>query len=138
MKLFVDTSALIAVLDADLERHSDVLAAWDRAIEEQRDLVTSNYVLVECCALVQRRLGLEALGALTGVFVPLMHTLWVDEGLHATALSALVTTGRRELSLVDCTSFELMRRHGIRHAMALDDDFARQGFELSPALRPSR
>jgi predicted nucleic acid-binding protein len=130
--VFVDTSALIALLDADQERHGDVRAAWSAALDERRDLVTSNYVLIECFALVQRRLGLEALRALAGVFVPLMHTLWIDPEVHAASASALFTAGRRSLSLVDCTSFELMRRHGIARALALDDDFAHQGFELSP------
>ena len=29
--------------------------------------------------------------------------------------------------------FEIMRRHGIRDALALDSDFARQGFRLLPS-----
>ena len=52
------------------------------------------------------------------------------------------TAGRRRLSLVDCTSFEIMRRHGITAALSLDADFAQQGFRLLPPVsaspRPSR
>ena len=133
MSLFVDTSALLGFLDADELRHAEVIDAWDRAIADERALFTSNYVLVESFALVQRRLGLEALRALADILVPLLRPLWIDEEMHAAALAALFAARRRKLSLVDCTSFELMRRHGLSEALALDDDFARQGYRCLPA-----
>ena len=136
MSLFVDTSALLAFLDADQPRHADVIDVWDRSVTEERRLFTSNYVLVESFALVQRRLGLEALRALADILVPILRPLWIDEELHAAAVAALFAAGRRKLSLVDCTSFELMRRHGLAEALAIDDDFTRQGFGLLPG--PSR
>ena len=132
MSVFADTSALLAFLDADQPRHADVIDAWDRLIDGERRLFTSNYVLVESFALVQRRLGLEALRALADVIVPMMQPLWIDQELHAAAEAALFAAGRRRLSLVDCASFELMRRRGLTEALALDDDFARQGFRLLP------
>ncbi|MYD86840.1 MAG: type II toxin-antitoxin system VapC family toxin [Acidobacteria bacterium] len=135
MTLFVDTSALLAFLDADQPHHADVTEAWRRALNDHDSLVTSNYVLVEAFALVQRRLGLDAVRALAGDLVPLLQPLWVDEELHAAAMAALFTAGRRKLSLVDCTSFELMRRHGIGAALSLDADFAQQGFRQLPALK---
>ena len=142
MTLFVDTSALLAFLDADQPRHSDAVDAWRQAIHDRETLVTSNYVLVETFALVQRRLGLDALRDLANDFLPLMEPLWVDDALHAAATAALFTAGRRKLSLVDCTSFEIMRRHGITDALSLDADFAHQGFRLLPPAsasgRPSR
>ena len=132
MSLFVDTSAVLAFLDADQPRHADVVKAWDLALGEERVMFTSNYVLVETFALVQRRLGLGALRGLANVLVPLLTPLWVDEDLHSAAVAALFVAGRRRLSLVDCTSFELMRRNGLGEALALDEDFAQQGFDLLP------
>ena len=136
MTLFVDTSALIAYLDADQPRHTDVVDAWRSVMDNGDALVTSNYVLVETFALVQRRFGLEALRALASDILPLLDRLWVDEEIHAAASAALFTAGRRKLSLVDCTSFELMRRHGITAALSLDADFAHQGFRIRPTAGP--
>ena len=133
MGIIVDTSALIAFLDADQPRHAEVIDTWDRAIADEKALFTSNYVPVESFALVQHRLGLEALRALAYVLVPMLRVLWIDEELHAAAVASLFIAGRRKLSLVDCTSFELMRRHGLAEALALDDDFSRQGFRRLPA-----
>ena len=136
MSLFVDTSAILAFIDRRQARHHDVVDAADAALDTGEPLYTSNYVLVETFALVQRRLGLAAARDLATGFVPVLNALWVDETTHGAALSALWVAGRRGLSLVDCTSFELMRRNGLTRALALDRDFSRQGFEVVPA--PSR
>ncbi len=133
MSLFVDTSALYALLDGDEPRHTDVAAAWRTVTDDERLLFTSNYVLVETFALLQRRLGLEAVHGFADAFVPLLQPVWVDEELHAAAVASLFTAARRRLSLVDCASFELMRRLGLTDVLALDTDFSRQGFNLLPA-----
>lgn len=132
MSLFVDTSALFALLDGDEPRHSDVAAAWQAVTDDERTLFTSNYVLVETFALIQRRLGFEAIQGFADAFIPLLQPVWVDEELHAAAVASLFTAAQRRLSLVDCTSFELMRRLGLTDVLALDADFARQGFNLLP------
>jgi predicted nucleic acid-binding protein len=41
--------------------------------------------------------------------------------------------GRRTLSLVDCVSFEVMRRTGIRKAFAFDRHFQDYGYEIYPS-----
>ncbi|HVS65258.1 MAG TPA: PIN domain-containing protein [Thermoanaerobaculia bacterium] len=132
MSVFVDTSALLAFLDADQPRHAEVAGAFAQLFDEAEVLFTSNYVLIETCALVQRRLGLEALRALITRLVPLLEPVWIDAELHESAVAALFAADRRRLSLVDCTSFEVMRRLGLRRAIALDQDFAIQGFIVQP------
>ena len=132
MSLFVDTSALLAIMDADQERHDEVARVWHELLDRERVLFTSNYVLVETFALVQRRLGFDATRDLANVVVPLLQPLWVEEAIHAAAVASLIAAGRRQLSLVDCASFELMRRNGLTEAFALDRDFAEQGFHVVP------
>ncbi len=132
MTVFVDTSALLAVLDADDAGHARAARVWAQLLEDDEPLVTTNYVLVEVYALVQRRLGLEAVRLLATDFAPLLEVQWVDETTHAAALGALLAAGQRGLSLVDCTSFEVMRRSGVRRAFAIDADFGRQGLEVLP------
>jgi predicted nucleic acid-binding protein len=45
-------------------------------------------------------------------------------------VAALLAAATSDVSLVDWTSFELMRRKGIETALAFDD-FERQGFRTS-------
>jgi predicted nucleic acid-binding protein len=127
--VFVDTSALYALLDASDAQHSQARAAWAGLAERRERLVTSNYVLVEAMALIGRRLGLEALRAFDSQFVPLLSVVWVDEALHRRAVAALLVAGLRDLSLVDCASFEIMRETSIDRAFAFDAHFQQQGFE---------
>jgi predicted nucleic acid-binding protein len=130
MTVFVDTSAFYALLDADDGQHQAARQAWMTLLNEATDLVCSNYVVVETTALVQNRLGMEAVRVLQEDVLPVARIEWVDEPTHQAGVTALLTAGRRHLSLVDCISFDLMRRSGIRRVFAFDEHFAEQGFEI--------
>jgi predicted nucleic acid-binding protein len=128
---FVDTSALLAFLDRDAGRHEEVVASLAGVFRE-RSGVTHNYVLVETEALARRRLGAGVARRLLEDVVPVLEIVWVEAELHAAAVTAHLRALRRRSSLVDQVSFELMRRREIFGAVALDRDFAREGFEVLP------
>jgi predicted nucleic acid-binding protein len=130
MPVFVDTSALLAVLDADDTEHTTAKKIWEYLIQSNEVMVCSNYILVETFALVQHRLGMEAVRLLHEDIVPLLDTVWVDEAVHRAGLSAVLVAWRRKLSLVDCVSFEVMRRLNIRKAFCFDTHFEELGFEV--------
>jgi predicted nucleic acid-binding protein len=132
MSIFVDTSALYAVLDADDENHQRAKRAWTDLVEREERLVCNNYVLVETFALVQHRLGMEAVRTLQQDILPVLHVEWVDESSHHAGGTAMLTAARRKLSLVDCVSFEVMRQLGIKTAFTFDPHFAEQGFRCIP------
>ena len=128
MTVFVDTSALFALLDAEDAGNAAAFPAWSSGIDDCAGFVTTNYVLVETISLVQRRLGIDAVRILIDEMLPMIDTLWVTDADHTAALNALLTAGRRQLSLVDCVSFTVMRRMGIRDYLGLDPHFEEQGF----------
>jgi len=134
---FVDTAALLALLDGDDRFHSLAAAAWRSLLAQDARLVTSSYVLIETYALAQRRLGMDAVRALSWDFVPLLDIEWVNQDIHHAALTVLLTAARRQLSLVDCTSFEIMRRRNLKQVFTFDIHFSEQGFEIMPALSDS-
>lgn len=133
MKVFLDTSALLALMDADEARHHEAGRIWTQLIDGNVTIVTTNYVLVETYALTQRRLGSAAVRALTDDLLPVVHVEWVERQAHERAVSALVAVNRRELSLVDAVSFDLMRQRGLDHAFAFDRHFGEAGFTLLEA-----
>ena len=128
MTTFVDTSALYALIDRDDRFHVEAATIWRRSLENGALLATSNYVIVESSALVQSRLGIAALRTLTLDVLPNVESIWVGPEEHGAAVAACLTAGRRGLSLVDCTSFEIMRRSGLRQVFAFDPDFDAAGF----------
>lgn len=130
MTVFVDTSAFLAVLAADDEHHAVAAATWRRLITDEEPLVTNNYVLVETLALLQRRVGLDAVRAFQAKVMPSLLVRWMDEQQHQEALTSVLSANRRYLSLVDCASFQTMRLNGIGRAFTFDQHFAEQGFEL--------
>ncbi len=131
MTAFVDTSALYAVLDRDDQSHVAVAPAF-RALLDEEWLVTSSYVVVETAVLVQSRLGVAAAHDLHERLLPALDVTWVEEDVHRAAVAALLAAGRRDVSLVDHVSFELMRRSSISRALAVDAHFAEAGFEILP------
>jgi predicted nucleic acid-binding protein len=121
MSLFVDTSIWYAAADksdASNRRAKAVLSAGE-------PLITSDHVLIETWTLIRWRLGWHA-----------AEQFW--EGLRS-GVADVLTVGAADLdlaweigrsyrdqdfSLVDRTSFAVMRRLGIERAASLDDDFA--------------
>jgi predicted nucleic acid-binding protein len=139
VKVFVDTSALLAILDEDDHYHRKAAETF-RALMAGTELVTHNYVEVETLTLARRRLGPGAVARLTDRLLPAMTTTWVDEPLHRAALAAHRGAGA-SVSLVDNVSFEVMRREGIDQAFAFDADFEAQGFRrpvIDDKLRQGR
>jgi predicted nucleic acid-binding protein len=131
LTVFLDTSAVLAVLDAGDLHHPEADAIWQRLLASNERLLSTNYVLVETFALVQRRLGMDAVRAVEREIVPLLDVHWVDAEAHQAAITRfLQTASRRGPSLVDCSSFEVMHRHGVQRAFAFDPHFSEQGFDL--------
>jgi predicted nucleic acid-binding protein len=130
--IFVDTSALYAVLDRDDKNHLLAKGTWGTLLQEDDALIVSNYVVVETTALVQHRLGMDAVRVLCGDILPALDVHWIGEDEHRHAQNALLASDRRQVSLVDCSSFHVMRTRMVRTAFAFDPHFREQGFEVLP------
>ncbi len=137
MSVFVDTSAIYALLVRTERGHSETASVFGDLLDSGRPLVSSNYVLVESAALLQRRIGLEAVHDLESRIVPLLTVYWIDESIHRRASERLFRTDRRSLSLVDCSSFVIMDAEGIEDALALDRDYEVEGYRVLPVHPPS-
>jgi uncharacterized protein len=132
MSVFADTSAFYALLDASDGHHRKAAAAWQEIIDSNQNVVTSNYVLVETFALIQSRLGLEAVRDFQRDIVPILDVTFITPELHRLGIAALIAASRRGLSLVDCVSFEVMRELGIKTAIAFDPHYREYGFTVIP------
>jgi predicted nucleic acid-binding protein len=135
--VFVDTSAFYALANLADRHHSEAVAAYATAVEND-DLTTSDHVIVETWCLLRARLGRAAAMA-----------FWdsVDRGvIKIVGVAARDFQRGREIarewadqafSIVDCTSFALMERLNIHRAFAFDRHFRimRFGWRRQRALQ---
>ena len=133
MSIFIDTSGFIAVLDMDDASHTGAAKTWMDILTSAEILVTTNYVLVETCALVQNRLGMTAIKVFQEDIVPVLRIEWIDKAVHHAAMRIMLAAVSKKLSLVDCVSVGTMRLLGITTAFTLDKHFEEQGFICLPA-----
>jgi predicted nucleic acid-binding protein len=132
MNCFLDSSAFLAVLGKDDENHARARMVWSELLEQRATLVTSSYVLAETIAILQHRMGLDAVRVFHHDIYPVLSTEWVRDEWHEKGMGSVLAARRRGLSLVDCVSFEVMRQRGLRRVFAFDKHFAEQGFDMIP------
>lgn len=131
MTVFVDTSALFALLDEDDHYHQRAANWLSTAGRDANTLLaTHSYVVVEAAALVHRRLGGDAVRVLLDAYIPAVSVLFVDQPLHRAAVAAYLAGLRRGSSFVDRVSMEFMREQRINEVFTFDADFADEGFTL--------
>ncbi len=121
MSLFVDTSMWYAAADS-----SDVSNSRAKGILSAGEaLLTTDHVLIETWTLIRHRIGRRAAerfwqGLREGVAI--VETVGAAD--LETAWQIGVAYRDQDFSIVDRTSFAVMRRLGIERAASLDDDFA--------------
>ena len=128
--LFVDTSGFYAFLDGTDPHHEESRDCFTRAQADSWGLLTTNYVVHESWALIQARLGWEAVDSWRDRIVPLCEIVWVDQSLHALGEARCRQARQRRLSLTDCVSIEIMRQRNTREVIGQDEHFDREGFHL--------
>ncbi|MGQ0733192.1 MAG: type II toxin-antitoxin system VapC family toxin [Acidobacteriota bacterium] len=130
--VFVDTSAIYALLVAEDQQHARATEALAWLERERASLVSTSFILHESAALLQSRIGVSAVRTFHQHVVPALDVEWIDAGHYERAMVALVAANRRDVSLADWTSFDVMRRRGIDRAFAFDPHFAEQEFAVLP------
>lgn len=131
MNVFVDTSAFYAALSSTDSHYTQASSDWKRLMQDESTrFCTSNYVVVESCALIRNRLGDEALRDFLENLLPIAAVIWVDQSLHKEAAIEMISHGKNGPSLVDCSSFAIMQHNGIANALAYDKHFSTRGFSV--------
>ncbi len=121
MSLFVDTSVWYAAADK-----SDIGNSRAKAVLSGGEpLVTTDHILIETWMLIRHRLGRPAAERF---WDGLRQGAAVIETVGAADLQAAWEIGSsyrdQDFSIVDRTSFAVMRRLGIERVASLDNDFA--------------
>ncbi|MGE0822587.1 MAG: type II toxin-antitoxin system VapC family toxin [Candidatus Binatia bacterium] len=130
-EIFVDTGAWFAYINADDPDHRRVRQFID---QYPGHLITSNYIFDETVTLTLARLGhrksvLVGKTLLNPEVVEMIHVTPADEKV---AWSLFEKRPDKAYSFTDCTSFVVMRRLKLEVAVALDNHFLQEGFQVRP------
>jgi len=131
MIIFADTSGLFALLVQNDDMHIRAKQNFAYLAQHRAQLLTSSFVLVETTALLQRRVGLVAVHDFQSRIIPLLEIIWVDSDWYIRAIQRLFALNNRNVSLVDCVSFEIMESREITHAFSFDKHFPENGFSIT-------
>jgi uncharacterized protein len=130
--LCVDTAGWGHLLDETQTHHSLAASLYREARGQGRKLITTNYILLELVALLTSplRLSRSTIIALieslkTSPYVEVVH---IDASLDAAAWQLLRQRQDKDWSLVDCSSFVVMRQESMLEALTTDHHFEQAGF----------
>ena len=138
MILFVDTSAVVALLSAADQHHADAVAVWMQIVAEGPRLVTTDLVLAEAVVVVRARAGFDlSVRAGERLLADPFEIVWIDRPLLDEACRLYRRYRDHDLSLCDCVSFAVMPRRRIDTAFAYDRDFEAVGFSLARPIEES-
>jgi predicted nucleic acid-binding protein len=132
-RVFVDTGAWIALALVRDSMHERAKATWVALLEAGARPFVSVPVLLETFTYLQRKVSQD----IAAHWWSGLDDVRFLERIECTPLevkSAMKFFARRDLhklSLVDATSFELMRKHKLRVAFAFDTHFSTAGFRLA-------
>jgi predicted nucleic acid-binding protein len=132
--LFLDTSFILALEDADDQYHREAAACWHTFHSHPQPLVTTAYVFDEAMTLIRKRLDharamVVAKRLRTSPLVTLVH---VDQADFEASLTWFERYHDKDFSFTDCVSFAVMKRLNIKTALTFDQHFVQAGFERKP------
>lgn len=131
-RIFVDTSGWGDLVDVRQHFHRETRAIYETAKKHGTRLVTTNYVLAELVSLLSSPLRIprdQAIAFVDGIrnssLVDIIH---IDEDLDLKSWNLLSDRADKNWSLVDCSSFVIMREQKIVEAITADHHFEQAGF----------
>jgi len=120
-----DSSAILALMDANDQDHAAAAEIASRIVEERRPSFVTNYVDAETHALLVAKLGRSVARAwLASAGLPV---LWVDPSEVARAKEMVLRYDDKDWSLCDAISFSVMATRGVRVAFSFDHHFFQYG-----------
>ena len=133
-RVFVDTSAFVALRNRAEREHEAARATLLGLVEERALLCTSNYVFAETYTALLVRVGRAEAIEWGGRFRAgaAIELLRIDEPVEEDAWAMLESHTDKQWSYVDATSFALMEREGVQSAFAFDHHFTQRGLTVLP------
>jgi predicted nucleic acid-binding protein len=129
-KIFIDTSAIIALFDRSDACHAKAKMVIKKVRKEKIKLYLTDYVFDESVTIALTHAS-HSVAVKVGEFIlnsSIVELIWLDTSQKMRAWKFFKTHTDKHYSFTDCTSFVIMREKRISGYFAFDEDFSRAGF----------
>lgn len=132
MKVFVDTSAWLAINDRNDQYHNKAVIKSLEIKKQKIELISSEYIFDESLTLIRYRISHRAAvtfgnSLLNSSIVKIIDIINED---RLKAWEIFKKYEDKELSFTDCISFVLMKKLRIEKVFTFDEHFKQIGFDI--------
>lgn len=137
LRIFIDTSAFIALLVENDKNHKRVVLAYKRYKAQNAFFYTNNFILAELytrlmydCGKSKSRLCVDFIRRLEKEGK--IAVLEINDELFTRAEKVFIKFGEHELSMVDAIAVLCLKEFKLDEIFSLDSDFRKVGLSVSP------
>jgi predicted nucleic acid-binding protein len=133
--LFLDTSFIIALEDADDQNHFSAMSYWKKFKKHPDKLSTTTYVFDETVTFLKKRISYEKAVEVGNRLLssPMLYLVHVSQEDFKKGWTMFQKYTDKGFSFTDCLSFIIMGQQNINEALAFDDHFRQMSFLTLPS-----
>ncbi len=133
--LFLDTSFIIALEDADDQNHRPAVAYWKSFKRNPRKIIITSYIFDETVTFLKRRINHEKAAEVGNLMLssPTVELIHISEGHFDKGWRLFLKYHDKGFSFTDCISFLIMEENGIKKALTFDEHFRQMGINIEPS-----
>lgn len=137
MKVFIDTSAFIALFVAKDENHSPITRQYSTYRKQRALFFTSDYILDELFTRLMYDFGkgptLKVLSLIKQAIAnEELNVLHIDNIVFQKSKDIFLKYADHRISFTDATSFQLFRDFALDEIFTLDSDFKKMRLKTAP------
>jgi len=128
VQVLIDSDAFVGWMLAKDAHHQQTVQIFERLIEDQVAIATTNLVVGETATVLSHRQG----QALAKTFLDQVieasdfPIIFIDEDLHQQALDIFKQQTKRGISLTDCANVAVIQRFGITSIFSFDRFYTKE------------
>ena len=133
-RIFIDTSAFLALEDESDEHHEEAIRFRDQEIlRDHYECSTTSYILDETLTLIRIRLSIQASIEFSKKIrrSQIVKILSVSKQIEDKALDLFEKYDDKTFSFTDCVSFVVMQELRIQEGFTFDEHFVQVGLGFS-------
>ncbi|MEK6590969.1 MAG: PIN domain-containing protein [Nitrospinota bacterium] len=132
--IFLDTSFIIALEDADDQNRKMAITFWNSFKKKPAKLTTTTYVFDETVTFLRKRIS-YAKAAYVGKLIlssPMVEMVHISKEDFEKGWEMFLKYQDKYFSFTDCLSFLVMEQRNIKKALTFDEHFSQKGFCMIP------